>query len=226
MWGLCLCKWKRWDREVHMRKTCLQESKSSFKKNKCLQRHNCSQAGRGEGHTSPKLRLAAPCANPSASNRSRWNLNRLPDFSIWRWRLGLWIWGSHVVQVKKYQFVKSRTNHGQAPNSTPEMPKCPLLTNTCIGVSFHHMLARWHLPGREWEFSPPLTSGSIPAVCVCVWPCPPSGDPPHSASPGRCCRKWSLLSGGKQGGFWELNYQTGPKARPLCTVANGAQKGF
>lgn len=54
-----------------------------FLKSKCLQRHNCSQAARGEGHSNPPLQQAGPCANPSESNRSRRNLSRLPDFSIW-----------------------------------------------------------------------------------------------------------------------------------------------
>lgn len=64
-----------------------------FLKSKCLQRHNRSQAGRGEGHSSPLLRQAGLCANPSESHRSRRNLSRLPDFSIWL--------GSRAVDVEK-----------------------------------------------------------------------------------------------------------------------------
>ena len=55
----------------------------------------------------PVLRPAVPCANPGDSNRSRWNLSHQPDFSIWLWRPGLWIWGTYVVGVKKSQLVKA-----------------------------------------------------------------------------------------------------------------------
>lgn len=68
-----------------------------FLKSKCLQRHNRGQAGRGEGHSSPLPRQAGLCANPSESNRSRRNLSRLPDFSIWL--------GSQVVDVEKFSVL-------------------------------------------------------------------------------------------------------------------------
>lgn len=36
------------------------QQQKEFLKNKCLQRHNCSQAGRGEGHATPVLRTGHP----------------------------------------------------------------------------------------------------------------------------------------------------------------------
>ena len=93
----------------------------SFLKNKCLQRQNCSQAGRREGHAPPVLQPAVPCANPGDSNRSYWNLSRRPDFSTWRWRPGLWIWGSYAVGAKKAQLVEAQTHRAGDPEGTSEM---------------------------------------------------------------------------------------------------------
>lgn len=89
IWGLQVCRVEKDRRERdHEEDMSARQQKSIFK-NKCLQRHNCSQAGRGEGHATPELPRPVPCANPSESNRSRRNLSRLPDFSIWRCSLGL-----------------------------------------------------------------------------------------------------------------------------------------
>ena len=120
----------------------------------------------------PVLRPPGPCANPGDSNRSPWNLSRRPDFSIWLWRLGLWIWGSYVVRGKTYQLVKARTRCGWDPGAGPEKQKCPLWTSIGTRVKLLHLLA-WcpRGTGSEWQLSLSLRLRNILALCVCVCVC-------------------------------------------------------